>query len=253
MLSDERYNSLVTNIVDKIPTNCDAYERVRKSSSIPSGTLSATTFQLSDFEAYRNDIEFVNSFPSQVLLDEENYFVKKYSRDLYNFLLTQRVSYMDQQKIEKEKLTCTSWCDQNGKECKFDPSLCDISNNTLNRSNNYVDQLLKENPIENPATTLRKVEYRKESHETLSTINQYMTYLYYILLVSILVLFAVSGQLYLMNRFVIYLFMALLPILFPYLFDMIASGFVSLSEGPLHGPKNAFLDTTTTLVDAHNI
>ena len=77
-LDNEQFNTLMQNISANIPTNCGAYEDIRKKSQQATPLPGSTRFNISSYEAYRNDIEFTNSFIQQVLLDEENYFLTKF-------------------------------------------------------------------------------------------------------------------------------------------------------------------------------
>jgi hypothetical protein len=76
-ISDEQMNTLMKNIHENLPTECGIYEDIRDRSLHQSLILGKDEFDISDYEAYRNDIEFVNSFKEQVLIDEAQYFRKK--------------------------------------------------------------------------------------------------------------------------------------------------------------------------------
>jgi hypothetical protein len=259
MPRDDEYNQLLRSFIDKIPSECDAYESVRKSSRTPSNATGAATFKLTDFEAYRNDIEFVNAFPTQLFIDEENYFVKKYSRKVYNYLLSKRSSHSIQKGIDRDNTNCASWSGLTAQPCKIDAEMCEseicLNHNRLGEDskNKYVDELLRENPVENPSTILKKAEYRSESHTWLSTINRWITYLYFAVLIGLLLFLFMKKELKLSERFMVYFFLIILPFLFPYLFELLAQGYLWIfPNGAIHGPKNAFLDTANP-IDSYNI
>jgi hypothetical protein len=203
------------------------------------------------FRYYQNNIEFVNSFSEQALEDERKYFTKKYSVKAYNNLLAQREAYFKQRKIDDAKLT-TGPCE---------PVSCvDTHTNTntiettvlSNLKKNMTMWLLGENT--DPKTTYRKIEYRSAEQATLSTLNQYVTFTYYIALGVLLLLLGTSGNLYFQERFLTYLLLLLLPVLYPFVFSWVYRSLSSwMKPDPMHGPKNAFLETKTDSPNAYDI
>jgi len=93
-VSDEQMNRILTNIADNIPSDCSTGRRIQRGSTSSTEVSNALNFNITNYEAYRNDIEFVNSFTEQVLVDERNYFTTKYGDTVYNFLLSQRNEYI---------------------------------------------------------------------------------------------------------------------------------------------------------------
>jgi len=253
-LNENQYNQVLNNIQSNIPSDCGAYEDIRKKSTTYTGVLGATTFSLSDYEAYRNDIEFVNSFNEQLLVDEKNYLEKKYSPVVYKYLLTQRAAFKDQQARLKEELLCKSHIDAlNALQQKYNENATDTGKKDTGDSGRFMNYLLSQTTMENPDTTYKKIEYRKEEHEWLSTINVWMTILYFIMLIALIGLLAASNKLLLGERFLIYLLLVVLPFAFPYLFELLKYlyGYV-FPDSPNHGPKNAFLEMKNN-VDSFNI
>lgn len=243
-LNEKQYNQVLTNIQANIPTDCAAYENIRKKSNTYTGVLGATTFSLSDYEAYRNDIEFVNLFTQQVLVDEKNYFEKKYGPKIYQFLLTQRQAFREQQAKMKEEATCKTYINALGKlQEKCDQKAAPPKDDSTGVSGRFMKYLLSQSPIENPDTTFRKIEYRNEAHEWLSTLNLWMTILYFILLLLMIILLAVSNKLFLRDRFMLYVFLVVLPFAFPYLFKFLVFLYEYMfPDSPSRGPKSAFVD-----------
>ena len=260
MVREEEYNEMMSKFAANIPTECDAYNTIRQNSSEPNNLSGADLYNMTDFEAYRNDVEFVNAFPKQVLIDEEKYFVKRYSRKVYDELLSKRVAFKEQKKIERANLVCKQKIADLGTiPCKPTKENCTSNSckefQTIDHriENDYVRELRKQNPLENPATLNKKVEYRKESHDYLSMINQILTYLYYVVLVGMLVLFTMKGELHFMERAIVYLLLLVLPFLFPYLFDVLTYLYLWVfPDSPIHGPKNAFLDLSFP-IQSYNI
>ena len=243
MLDANQYNKLAATTKDNIPTDCAAYERTRDKSKFATSILGATTFSLSDYEAYRNDIEFVNAFNEQLFVDEKNYFEKKYGVKVYKYLLTQRAAYKEQQAKRKEDALCGSYKaklrELQGKIDKHDA----CKEGGLDGTTKMLDYLLSQSPIQNPDTTYRKIEYRNEAHEWISTLNLWSTILYFAIFFVMLGLLATSNKLFLGQRFMLYLFLAVLPFAFPYFYQLLKYlyGYV-FPESPSHGPKNAFGD-----------
>jgi hypothetical protein len=252
-LTDEQYNNMLKNIEKNVPSNCSAYEEIRKRSQINSEVLGTSTFKMSEYEAYRNDIEFVNSFKEQVLIDEKNYFLKKYGDKVYNYLLAQRAEYKEQQRIMRFNTICgplqTSL--SNCQASVASNGACVKEDNT--GRNRFLNYLLKKTPVDNPEVIYKKIEYRNEAHELLSTINHWMTILYFVILVVMLGLLSMSQRLFLRERAMLYVFLVVLPFAFPYLFQIVNYIYHYLFPStPTHGPKNAFLDTESNR-DAFNV
>jgi len=203
------------------------------------------------FRYYQNNIEFVNSFAEQALEDERNYFVKKYSVKAYNALLLQRELYFKQRKEDDER-KITGKCE---------PVPCVNTNTNTDTGTNQTTVItdLKKNLSlwltgTDPKTTYRKIEYRSAEQETLSTLNQYVTVTYYVAFGVLLLLLGTSGNLKFEERFIAYIILLLLPLLYPFLFSWIYRTVSSLTKPePLHGPKNAFLDTKPSTMDAYDM
>ncbi len=250
-MSADQMNQLMDKISANIPNNCSAYEDIQERSNNKTPLLGSTEFSISDYEAYRNDIEFVNSFADQVLIDEEQYFVNKYSRNVYNYLLQQRMSYTA--KIREKQVTdlcgspdslsdddrvaqCADVC--NSEEQLEKMKKCQESQNFLS----YLTQQAKSTEVR-PETTYKKIEYRNESHELLNTINRWMTIVYFLCLMVLFILLITSNRLNLKERFLVYLFLVLLPLIFPYAFELFKYIYLYLAkESKDHGPQNAFVE-----------
>ena len=261
-LDDKQYNTLLNTIKKNIPSDCSAYDAINKASKNTHQTLSSKKFSLSDYEAYRNNIEFVNSFYEQIIIDERKYFEGKYGKKVYNFLKKQREAYLKENKIDEDAIVC--------KKCPPGPDGCNVGcvvkppegegdeesgGVVVNKSkDDFMSYLMSINPIPNTDILYKKIEYRNEEHEWLSTINNWLTFLYFALLLVLFSLLAVSGKLFLRERFILYLFLVVLPFAFPYLFEILKYLFGYLFPNvSTHGPKNAFLEVKTDLIDSYNV
>jgi len=250
-LDNEQFNTLMQNISANIPTNCGAYEDIRKKSQQATPLPGSTRFNISSYEAYRNDIEFTNSFIQQVLLDEENYFLTKYSRAVYDYLLEQRVNYREQSKVDSKTNLCGASGSGTGTGSKVPPNTCNNPdhkelNDTLEEKNKFLQYLLNKTNALNPRpeVTYKKIEYRNESHEYIERMNTIITVGYFVLLVVLLLLLLLTNRLQLSQRFPLYLFLLLLPFVFPYLFEGLYALYKwFFLKASTSGPKNAFLET----------
>jgi len=245
-VSDEQMNRILTNIAENIPSDCSTGRRIQRGSTSSTEVSNALNFNITNYEAYRNDIEFVNSFMEQVLVDERNYFTTKYGDTVYNFLLSQRNEYItEKNRIQKLK-TCKS-CPLDASGQRFDASC----NSTYDSSDNELFNYLKNQfPAQNADTVFKKIEYRDESHEFLSRINKYLTIFYFFVLFVMLIMLTVSQRLFLKERFVLYLFLIVLPFIFPFLFDLLKKIYKYYFPGTSgYGPKNAFLENRDLVID----
>ena len=250
-VSDQQMNRILSKISDTIPSDCSIGRKIQRASILPGTALNATEFGVSNYEAYRNDIDFVNSFTEEVLKDEAAYFRSKYGDDVYNYLKEQRNQYVVQQRKIDRAETC--------KTCPFDASRCNVKdasgNSTCDASGNrkLIDFLQSQLPIQNPDTTYKKIEYRDEAHETLSNMNRMITHLYFIVLAIMFIFLFATQRLLLKERFILYLFLVLLPYIFPYFFDLLKKLYQYMfPASPTHGPKNAFLDNRANLIESYN-
>jgi len=250
-ISEEQMNTLMENIRSNIPTDCSVYEDIQKRSNEQTLTLGIDQFHVAEYEAYRNDIEFVNSFKDQVSIDEEKYFKSKYSEKVYAYLLQQRDQFFEQQLINRNERIFgerNGGGEESNQQC---PDKCNTleqleKNKKCDESQTFLSYLKNQakSAITRPETTYKKIEYRNEAHELLDTINYWMTVSYFMILVLMLILLVAFNRLNLMQRFPLYLFLFLLPVIFPYLFEGLKYFYYFLFPNtPSSGPSHAFVET----------
>ena len=246
-VSDEQMNRILTNISENIPSDCSTGRRIQRGSTASTEVSNSVNFNITEYEAYRNDIEFVNSFKEQVLVDERNYFLSKYGDKVYNFLLTQRNEYI----TEKNRSQAIEGCKRCPTNNTSGQNGMDASSNTCDASDNELFNYLQgQFPAQNADTVFKKIEYRVESHEFLSRINKYLTIFYFFVLFVMLIMLTVSQRLFLKERFVLYLFLIVLPFIFPFLFDLLKKIYKYFFPGTSDfGPKNAFLENRDLEID----
>ena len=97
------------------------------------------------------------------------------------------------------------------------------------------------------ATNDRRVEYRGDEIDNLSSWNKYFNLVYFIVFAMILVMKIYNKNLDLKSNALTYILIILFPIfifpfIFTYLYRIFATGYGMINVKN-HGPKNAFLDT----------
>lgn len=129
-----------------------------------------------------------------------------------------------------------------------------LNNTPLIYTGSIVSDLLTNYlPINNAQTTYEKVVYRDEEHSNLKSVNRIINIIYYCGVVLLLLLLFSEDNLYLSERFPLYIFLILLPYLYPWIykfFGMIWAGIFPMID--YTGPKNAFIDKTY-IPTAYNI
>jgi len=122
-----------------------------------------------------------------------------------------------------------------------------ILNNTplLNAQPKISELLTNYLPVNNAQTKYEKVVYRDEEHAKLKNVNRIINIIYYCGVVLLLLLLFTSDNLYLKERFPLYIFLFLLPYLYPWLYKFAGMiwGFI-FPMIDYTGPKNAFIDKT---------
>lgn len=236
-----------------LPKECKRYNLNLESSidfnRIDRRALTDDTITL--FRYYQNNVEFVNSFTEQVLEDERNYFIKKYNIKAYNALLSQREKHFSEKIISEQ---CPTVGGGSGSGTGTNTNTETIGSDTLLMISDLKKNLSLWLSGTDPKTTYRKIDYRSAEQETLSTLNQYVTTTYYIAFGVLLLLLGTSGNLMLQERFLSYVVLFLLPVLYPFVFSWIYNAVTSwTTPDVLRGPKNAFLDTKTTTMDAYDM
>lgn len=257
-LNDKQMNQVLTKVAENIPSDCSAYEAIQRKSKTSVNHLNSQLYNLTEYQAYRNDIEFVNSFKEQVLLDEELYFTRKYSSRVYNYLKSEREKY----NIKATTLKNEAGCNNN---CPTTTRCMDISGSNTTTpgggtapcqdKTGLISFLQGQLSTQTPETIYKKIEYRDEAHEFLSTMNNLLTIFYFLILGLMLVILIVTQNVKLKERFILYLFLILQPFLFPYFYDFVKYLYsLVFPRDETHGPKNAFLESKDTkIVDGYNI
>jgi hypothetical protein len=277
-------DNLIRNLNNSLQNSCKTYaSNPNIITSIDPVTGKTIDIDLDSYIGkYRNNIEFSNSLREQLLADEEVYFVNKYGSAFYNYLITKRKEYLDSldvsSNVNTEQCTNTETIrtyirDASGNitettQSNYIPGNNNSGNNdssgnyfqSQEQCNNdnglqYYDMFSKYIPHIDPNVINRKIEYREKEHDFLMKINSIMNIVYYILFFLMIILLIGGNNLQFSQRYIFYLFLLILPFLYPYVFKILSylyNYFTDIKN--IHGPKNAFLDTNGeyNLVDAYN-
>jgi len=116
--------------------------------------------------------------------------------------------------------------------------------NSLDVSLNLLFDYLKRQNID-PNIIYEKINYREKEHEKLYKINNTLNILFYCFYVAFIIIIVCTGNTK-REQFLIYLFVGLIPIVYPYLFKL-ATYIVNTFSSDSHGPKNAFVNINSTI------
>lgn len=99
-------------------------------------------------------------------------------------------------------------------------------------------------PKDTSAENITKTTYRLEEHKKLKTISNIITITYYSFLVLLFMLLFSSSNLLINERWILYLFLILLPVIYPWIFMLFISLKNSIFSNNETGPKTAFTDNS---------
>ena len=277
-MSVEEYETQITNILNQtFPNPNDNY---RKISYIQDNSIDmierAGLDGIESKKKYNTALNNISKkLKSQIVDANVEYLNKKYQNDPTNIekikdLMDIKESFINNTNIE-------------GFESGTDTVLEIIKADTLNmllsnknyHSNSYVDYSIHVKTLDdalefhksldsslnnlfsylktqnvNPDVLYEKVNYREIEHEKIFNINNALDILYYSFYFSFLLIMICMGNVK-REHFLIYLFVGLIPIIYPFLFKF-GKIFIEYLSPPLHGPKNAFVDSHNTIY-AYNI
>lgn len=236
-------------------------------SGLSIGVVDGSYYDL-PWDNFRDDyilkVESGNEFVNKLKQIEKKFFTSKYGERLYNHLLSKRDLYEDEivQRIAEHYGIIRS----SESSPSFDRSHAEVMenidrqmqlNNALLSFKNtnvgegitsalsYFEDELRSIYGEN-ATNDRRVEYRGDEINKLSSWNRFFTLIYFIVFAMILVMKMLNKNLDLKANAVTYIIIILFPIIiFPITFSILYRIFMSsyrMIDVKKHGPKNAFLD-----------
>jgi hypothetical protein len=99
------------------------------------------------------------------------------------------------------------------------------------------------NILDDSDTNFRKVEYRTEEHDKLRMVNRIINMIYYAFIILLFMLLYTNDTLYLKDRYILYIFLLILPYLYPWIW-ILGNKLKNLIMPDISytGPKNAFID-----------
>jgi len=158
---------------------------------------------------YFDDVNNETTYINKLLDDEQTYFIGKYGRTIYKKLLNIRKEYIKND-VQPDPFPDASFS-----------MILEVINDLVNiqKLNPPVYEYLKTYLPSFDANAInRQIEYKTESFDILVRINFYVNLLYYILFIIMILLLYTGNILQLRERFVIYIFLAILPYLYPWIF-----------------------------------
>ena len=102
----------------------------------------------------------------------------------------------------------------------------------------------------NPDVIYQKVNYRSIEHDKLHNINKTLDVVYYCFYAAFILIMICMGNTQ-KEKFLIYLIIGLVPIIYPFVFKFV-NYLLGLLSSDNHGPKNAFIDINNTIF-AYNV
>jgi hypothetical protein len=171
-----------------------------------------------------------------------NIYIRKLQKDLedanilYNTANAQAISSYDAQRKAQFNQSVS----------ETQTIITDLNNPFVARGDDLVAMLSKYIPKGNADTTYAKIEYRNAEYANLKNTNIIINIIYYIGVIILFVLLFTSNNVFLKERFIFYILLIFLPLLYPWLYLYITQFWQYLfPTNPLTGPKNAFIDEST--------
>ena len=185
---------------------------------------------------YYEHVESENKYPNTVTGIEANYFTSKYGGDIYNRLIQFRLDFL---KVPKRDSM-----EYNEEDYSKAVENIHVLNQVLTVDKPIMNVIDKYIPEYDSNTIYREIEYRDKEYERLYKINYYSNILYYCLYVILILLLFTTNRLYLDNRITLYIFLAVLPYIYPWAFLLFRRTYNYVNPPTQYsGPKNAFIDT----------
>lgn len=222
-------------------------------------------------QSYFNKVEAANDLIPQIEELEKKYFTDKYGKDIYDYLVQKRTSY-----ITNKTSTCntTTTATTNISNIGLVKNIKeDISNelymykklheNEANtKINNFkfsiktLEQTIKDMNNKSELAS-RKLMYRNDVISSYMNLNSIVTFIYYFILACVFAILFINNNMNLSKNWKIYVLVIIFPYLYVYLFKLIVFLSVKISEKiNYNGPKNAFVRETNSydsIIDKYNI
>lgn len=274
-MSIEEYETQITTILDQTFPNPN--DNHRKISYIQENSIDMIERApgMNDIESKKRYNKALNNISkkleSQIVDSNIEYLNKKYKNDPTNIekikdLMDIKESFINYSNTEAFESTVVDTITSDTLDVLLSTSATDSGTNnysnyvnTINKalefqkvldsSLNHLFSYLKTQNV-NPDVLYEKVNYRDIEHQKLFNMNKALDILFYSFYFSFLLIMICMGNVK-REHFLIYLFVGLIPVVYPFIFKF-GKLLVDYLSPPLHGPKNAFVDIHNTIY-AYNI
>lgn len=206
------------------------------------------TLIIPDGLKYYEVVETGNNYVDNLLNEEEKYLKEKYGESLYNYFVTKRKDYINQQ-IED---VCSKVGSKVGTNGTATTTTSNTLINTLRKQLDSYKQSLKtyyevsdktKKKTENDFLNARKFYYRSVAMEDTNKMDMMMTIFYYFVLVGCIIYLALKGRIEFKKKWWVYLLLILLPLLTYRIYVFGVQSFHYLQETAAEqGPKKAFMN-----------
>ncbi len=188
--------------------------------------------------AYYNDVDEEILYIGKLLSDEKTYFNNKYGTDIYNSLIAKRTIFLKNDVVEPDT-------NNDNKYSNLLEQVDSLNNQTnLNKMTSYINTYL---PSYDANAIYKHIEYTNEEFVFLQKVNFYINLAYYITFIIFILLLISSNNLYLGERFILYIFLAILPVLYPWFYIILRNTWKTLFPVVDYGGPNQ-VDTTTNTI-----
>lgn len=209
---------------------------------------------------YYKKVEQGNRYINQLKNIEKAYFEEKYGAQVYNYIKKQRNKYIKKKSRNRSTASCADgssnekFCDIYDKMKKQYEIYSVINSDDSNKKIKIVKQNLNMMDEElsemNNKTELdkRKIKYRNSIIYKTTIYSNYVTILYYIILICVFVFLYVNELLNFKQNRNFYITLIILPLLYKYIFSLLVYLYNLIRKYTIkNGPKNAFLNENSKL------
>tara|TARA_Y100000992_G_C21255067_1_gene488064 strand:- start:201 stop:908 length:708 start_codon:yes stop_codon:yes gene_type:complete len=232
--------SLLDNLFDDSDTKwlketCPALFKDNKIVYSSGGSMKQVDIGMSNSGDYYEIVESGNEYVKELLDKEEKYLKSKYGDSLYNYFIGERTKY-----IERKKQDFFGDCEDNNYNYEQLSEIYDIYKQLTKKEN-------KEKSKQNDSGLLdsRKFFYRNETKSNIEDMSKRVTMLYYFIIVSVFFYLFVNNELFIFKRWIIYLFILMIPLVIKYPYAFLRYIYYSMKKQISNkGPDNAFLQET---------
>jgi len=204
---------------------------------------------------YFDKVEEGNRYISELNTIEEKYFTTKYGNQIWEYIKTQRELYIKRSTTP----VCSSDTTLNVSELykdlmseyeiysNFNKKKIDKTVTVINKNINEIESDM--NQMNNQSEiNKRKLEYRNVVTNKTMRYSNYVTVIYYFILICIFIFLYVKDSLNFNKNKILYIIVVLFPLLYKYCFALLVYLYNTVKNNIISsGPKNAFLNDNDNL------